>query len=303
MEKLTKSLGPHTLNTRIAGSFSRVDLNRCFRLPVAELEFYEKLVAWFPKHQIFIAGGFASYVMGYKSYFSDVDVYVMCESSDDARKLYWELEGRTHDMRKADKSLGTEAMWSGPRIRCEAYGLFIYRRDDEVCSILDMRIDVKICVVPPHWHVGRFRYIDMLTVVVEFFDVFQSMCIIDSVDLASKRCSALAIHQFRHAVADTDARSLLSIQKRGDCRAACKKHSLPKNKLRCASESMFWDDIVNRCEQYKLETRGPNLKIGVPRLSSLCLGALITVRSSDLVKFYRDEFDTYVADNWFSGST
>ena len=254
-----KSLGPHALNTVIAGSFSPVDLNRCSRLPVAELEVYENLVTWFPKHQTFIAGGFASFAMGYTSDFSNVNVYVMCESSEDAGKLHQQAKERVRDMRKADRCAVSGVQW---KIRCEGYRFYIYFRGDDGCNTL---MDVKICVMPPHRHVGKFRYIDMLTVVGRF-DMFQSMCIIDSVDLPGKHCSALALYQFQQAVADTDTRSLLAIQKRRDCIAAFGKWT---------PEAMFWDNIEERCARYKCKTQRPNLKIGVPRLSSICLSELL----------------------------
>ena len=294
MEKLTKYLGPHVLNTVIAGSFSPVDLNRCSRLPVAELEAYEKLVTWFPKHQTFIAGGFASFVMGYTTDFSDINLYVICESSDDARKVHRQIEERTSNMRVGPRwTIGLERCWLG-RIKCEEYGLFVYRIDDDGVNNFDMMFDIGICVVPQQPHVGEFRYIDILKVVC-FFDMFQSMCIIDSVDLPGKQCSALAIHQFQQAVADTDTRSLLAIQKRRDCLAAVEKRTLKETELLRTPKTMFWEYVAERCARYKRKTQRPNLKIGVPRLSSICLSELLG-KTPDFVTFHQNGFDTHTSN-------
>ena len=290
MERLTKYLGPHYLDTVIARSFRQVDLNRCSRLPVVELEFYEKLVTCFPEHQTFIAGGFASFAMGYTSDFSNVNMYVICETYRDAGQIYGQLEDWAQKMRNEDINIRFNRS-SPDKIDCEEYGLSVYRFANEARRIFDFSINVVLCVIQPQPDVGKLRYIDTLEVVM-LFDMFQSMCIIDSIDLANKRCSALAVHQYRHAVADTDMRYSCARRNRDYCMAIFRKTRITKTKFYADREWELWLDIIERCSKYKSKTPKPNLTISVPSLSSLCLSVLINDgdERQDLTKYYLRDF-------------
>ena len=230
MEDLACQIGLPNLDRVIEGCFKPVKLKG--RIPHGSLEFYQKVMEWFPDHLVFISGGYASYVMGLKSNFVNVDIYVICEKT-----------GQIGDVLHA---IRTDAR---NKLKCE----IIYPRDDlrrgttnceyEVWSIADKPhnartesdIDVDIVGCMPEYHglkydenhepigwkryaeleesghvpksKGRYRYVEMLEAVMHS-DIFKSMCIIDSVDLKNGQCSAMALHQFQNTIADIDLKSL-----------------------------------------------------------------------------------------------
>ena len=332
MEDLACHMGLPTLDNVIEGCFRPVKLKGC--IPRASLEFYRHVVEWFPDHFVFISGGYASYVMGLKADFENVDIYILCVDTDECRDVLEALE----EIAKKTGLLCSKIR--RPRLDCEYYIKCIRDDTETVSKFSDINVDVALCTSEYHgfrhepccnpngWKRyakleesgavpksgGRYRYVEMLETVLQF-DIFQSMCIIDSVDLKSGQCSAIALHQFQDSVANIDLKSQyvgrrcdkyakrltgkkvrMSVTNTVDTpKDTCKKtvSDVCMYKYLTYAERTryawimfeFWTSMQKRYKDYQTKPSLPNPEIVIQSLSNLSLGKILT-ETRDLDELY-----------------
>jgi len=315
MEDLACQIGLPNVDHVIEGCFKTVKLQGC--IPDASLKFFQKVVKRCPDQVVFIGGGYASYVMGLKSDFASVDIYVLCQKE-------WEHGNVYGDVVRMAKRLEFDSVYR-PMTGCERAVWSIYNKQ---CwtgwTVSDIDVEIVVCKTEDHgltyddddepisgWkryveleesgHVpksdGRYRYVEMLEAVMQS-DIFQSMCIIESVDLTNGQCSAMTLHQFKDAVADIDLKSRYVDQKRepyaeifNDAGIDIKSRDFyrPYRPRGTISESMFedvmfdfWNSLQERYKRYRVKTYN---KIVIPSLTNLSLGKMLT-ETRDLDKYY-----------------
>jgi len=298
MEDLACKVGLSNLDDMIKGSFTKVQLKGC--VPRASLEFYQKVVDCCPDNFVFIAGGYASYLMGLKSDFSNVDIYILMANHADHLDIIQAIDEKTQNVDEHEWQLGRT------NAKCDQYVYSIYPHDtcQPPCKVSTVDVNLTFTNIEYHgfhrdaydrpigWERyaeleesgsvpksnGRYRYVEMLERVMQF-DIFQSMCIIDSVDLKNGQCSAIALHEFQDAVADIDEKSLYVNRK-------CDRYVERLDRGQFARVMFgFWSSMQERYKKYQTDL--PNPKIVTPSPSNLSWGKLLENRDMDEVYEYQ----------------